>query len=305
MKLGVVFPQTEIGADAAAVRRYATAVEAMGYDYLLAFEHVVGANPERPGPWQRGYNVHSMFHEPMVLFGYLAGLTSRVEFATGILILPQRQTVLVAKQAAEVDLLSGGRLRLGVGVGWNSAEYVALGQSFETRGRRQAEQVVLLRKLWTQRLVDFEGRYDHVPDAGIYPQPIQRPIPVWFGGGSDATLRRMARLGDGWMPNYLPLDEMAERLRVLRGLIVDAGRNPGTFGVDVRIDTSRTGEAEWPVTLERLADVGITHVCVNTMNSGLSLDEHLDAAVRFRETALRVIGAAAASATRLATPTEL
>ncbi len=290
MKLGVVFPQTEIGASVAGVHRYATAVEALGYGYLLAFEHVVGANPERPGPWQHAYNVHSLFHEPMVLFGYLAGLTRRIEFATGILILPQRQTVLVAKQAAEVDVLSGGRLRLGVGVGWNPVEYVALGQDFETRGRRQAEQVLLLRRLWTQRLVDFEGQYDRVADAGIYPLPVQQPIPVWFGGGADATLRRMAKLGDGWMPNSQPFDVFAERLGMVRGLVAAAGRDPAAFGVDVRIDMSRSGEVTWPAMLARLVDLGVTHVCINTMGNGFDLDAHLDAVARFHEVATSVLG---------------
>ena len=290
MKLGVVFPQTEIGAEAAAVRRYATAVEALGFDYLLAFEHVVGANPDRPGAGPRdAYDYESLFHEPMVLFGYLAALTTRIEFATGILILPQRQTALVAKQAAEVDVLSGGRLRLGVGVGWNGVEYEALGQDFHTRGARQAEQVTLLRKLWMQRLVDFSGRFDRLPDAGIHPLPVQRPIPIWFGGGADATLSRMARLGDGWMPNYLPLEELAARLATLRELLRAAGRDPEKFGVDVRIDMRRTAEAEWPATLARLAELGATHVCLNTMGNGFDLDAHLDAVARFREVACKVL----------------
>jgi probable F420-dependent oxidoreductase len=289
MKLGVVFPQTEIGAEAAAVRRYATAVEELGFDYLLAFEHVVGANPDQPGPWQRGpYDYESLFHEPMVLFGYLAALTTRIALATGILILPQRQTVLVAKQAAEVDVLSGGRLRLGVGVGWNPVEYEALGQDFHTRGKRQAEQVVLLRKLWTERLVDFSGRFDRVPDAGLHPLPVQRPIPVWFGGGADATLRRMARLGDGWMPNSQPLDQLTQRLESLRGLIRAAGRDPAAFGIDVRIDMRRTGEADWSERLARLADLGVTHVCINTMGNGFDLDGHLDAVARFHDVAASI-----------------
>jgi probable F420-dependent oxidoreductase len=289
MKIGVVFPQTEIGAEPAAVRRYATAAEALGFDYLLAFEHVVGASPERLGAGPRGpYTYESLFHEPMVLFGYLAALTTRIEFATGILILPQRQTVLVAKQAAEVDVLSGGRLRLGIGVGWNPVEYEALSQDFHSRGARQAEQVRLLRELWTQRLVDFEGRFDRVSDAGIHPLPVQRPIPIWFGGGADATLRRMARLGDGWMPNYLPLDELADRLETLRDQIREVGRDPATFGVDVRIDMRRTGEDEWPETLARLAELGATHVCANTMGNGFDVDAHLDAAARFRAVASSV-----------------
>ncbi len=288
MKIGVVFPQTEIGAEPAAVRRYATAVEALGFHYLLAFEHVVGANPDRPGRSRGAYDHESLFHEPFVLFGYLAALTTRLEFATGIGILPQRQTALVAKQAAEVDVLSGGRLRLGVGVGWNAVEYEALGQDFHTRGARQAEQVGLLRALWTQRLIEFEGRFDRVPDAGIHPLPVQRPIPIWFGGGADATLRRMARLGDGWMPNTMPLEALAARLATLRELLRAGGRDPAAFGVDVRIDMRRTGEAEWPETLARLAELGATHVCINTMGNGFDLDAHLAAVARFHGTAPQV-----------------
>jgi probable F420-dependent oxidoreductase len=286
MQLGVVFPQTEIGAEPADVRRYALAAEDLGYDYLLAYDHVVGVDPDRPGPWKNApYTYKTMFHEPLVLFGYLAGITERLAFATSILILPQRQTVLVAKQAAQVDVLSGGRLRLGVGVGWNSVEYESLGQDFHTRGERQAEQVRLLRKLWTQRLVDFEGRFDRVPEAGIYPLPVQRPIPIWFGGGAEPVLRRMAKLGDGWMPNAGYLADLAHHLDKLRTWIADAGRDPASFGVDVRIDMGRIGPAAWADTLGNLHALGVTHVSINTMGLGFDLDQHLDAIQQFREVA--------------------
>jgi probable F420-dependent oxidoreductase len=283
MHYGVVFPQTEIGADPAGVRRYAESAEALGYDYLLAFDHVIGANPEKPGPWQGGsYTVESMFHEPLVLFGYLAAITQRLEFATGILILPQRQTVLVAKQAAEVDVLSAGRLRLGIGVGWNPLEYEALGMAFETRGKRQAEQVRVLRKLWTQRLVEYAGEDHHIHDGGINPLPVQQPIPIWFGGMSDAVLRRMARIGDGWMPNTADPDALAEMLVALRGYLGAADRGGATFGIDVRIDMRRLAPETWPALLNRYAELGVTHVCLNTMGLGFDLDAHLEAAARFR-----------------------
>jgi len=233
MKIGVVFPQTESGEDPAAIRDYAQTVEGMGFDYLLAYDHVIGVNPDRPGGWaNRPYDYNSLFHEPFVLFGYLAGLTSRIHFMTGIVILPQRQTVLVAKQAAQVDLLSGGRLTLGIGVGWNDVEYTALNETFHNRGRRQEEQVAVLRALWTQRLVTFAGKYHTIPDAGIHPLPVQRPIPIWFGGGSDASLRRMARLGDGWMTNTWDVERLAPELTTLRDYISQAGRDPAAFGVD-------------------------------------------------------------------------
>ena len=206
MKLGVVFPQIEIGADPGAVRAYGQAVEQIGYHHILAYEHVVGANTASRPNWRGPYDIDSVFHEPFVLFGYLAGLTERIEFATGIVILPQRQTVLVAKQAAALDVLCGGRLRLGIGIGWNAVEYEALGTDFHNRGRRCEEQVALLRALWTERAVTFDGTWHRVTDAGIKPLPVQRPIPLWFGGGDERVLRRIARLADGWMPQFEPDD---------------------------------------------------------------------------------------------------
>jgi probable F420-dependent oxidoreductase len=285
MEYGVTFPQTEIGVDAADVRQYAAAAEELGFDYLLAFDHVVGADPDRPGPWQGGsYDITSLFHEPMVLFGYLAGVVETLELVTGILILPQRQTALVAKQAAEIDRLSGGRLRLGIGVGWNPLEYEALNEEFHTRGKRQAEQVDLLRKLWTQRLVDFDGDFHSIPGGGINPLPIQQPIPIWFGGMSEAALRRMARIGDGWIANTSSPERLEEMLATLRGYIAEAGRDPTAFGVDVRLDTRRMGEDAWAARIEALAPLGVTHICVNTMGLGYSVDEHIAAIERFRAT---------------------
>ena len=283
MQYGVVFPQTEIGTYPETVRPYALAAEALGYDYLLAFDHVVGANPEKPGPWQGGpYDITTMFREPLTLFSYLAGITRRLEFATGILILPQRQTALVAKQAAEVDILSHGQLRLGVGVGWNPAEYEALDQDFNRRGERQAEQVQLLRKLWTQRLVEYEGTFDTLPDVGINPLPVQQPIPIWFGGGADVVLHRMAELGDGWMPNAQSLDALERNLARLRGYIREAGRDPEDFGVDFRIDAHRWDEPIWPETLTRLEAMGVTHVCINTMGLEYVPEQHIEAIARFK-----------------------
>src|SRR3984885_9869785 len=195
MRIGVVFPQTEIGADAGAVRAYAEHVEGLGVTHLLAYDHVVGADPNDSPGWDGPEALHNPFHEPLVTFGYLAAVTTSLELVTGILILPQRQTVLVAKQAAEVDLLSGGRLRLGIGLGWNAVEYEALGEDFSNRGKRCEEQVDLMRKLWTEPSVTFSGSYHHVTGAGLAPLPVQRPIPVWFGASSPRALRRAGRLG--------------------------------------------------------------------------------------------------------------
>ena len=189
MKIGVVFPQTEIGADAGAVRAYGERAEQLGFHHLVAFDHVLGADPAVHQDWSGPYDVTTTFHEPLVLFGYLAAIT-RLELVTGILILPQRQTALVAKQAAEVDLLTGGRLRLGVGIGWNTVEYEALGKDFTSRGRRTDEQVQLLRRLWTEQSVTFHGADEHVTGAGLSPLPVQRPIPVWFGASATAGLPR-------------------------------------------------------------------------------------------------------------------
>jgi len=288
MNIGVVFPQVEIGQDPAAIRDYAQAVEAMGYTHILAFDHVLGANPERPGGWKGPYTYRHAFHEPFVLFGFLAGVTRRVELVTGILILPQRQTALVAKQAAAVDVLSRGRLRLGVGVGWNPVEFEALGEEFKNRGKRIEEQIDLMRALWTKELVTFQGQWHRVPDAGINPLPVQRPIPVWMGGESEVVVRRAARLADGWMPHFRPGPDAQAIVDRLHGHIKEAGRDPGRFGIEGRMTLAqvppeqRTKEiAEWR------AMRGITHLCIHTVGLGLTTpDEHMKTLERFRKEAL-------------------
>ena len=206
MQLGAIFPQTEIGVDPAGVRDFAQAAEDLGYEHLLVFDHVLGADASKRESWERPYSSVDTFHEPFVLFGYLGAITQKLEFVTGVLILSQRQTVLVAKQAAEVDVLTGGRLRLGIGVGWNDVEYEGLGENFGNRGRRSAEQIEVMRLLWTQEVVDFHGRYHDITHAGINPLPVQRPIPVWFGGGAPQVVRRIGRTGDGWFPSSSPTE---------------------------------------------------------------------------------------------------
>jgi probable F420-dependent oxidoreductase len=291
MRVGVIFPQTEIGTDPVAIRDFAQAAEAMGYDHLVAYDHVLGAEvTSRPG-WL-GYTLGDMFHEPFVLFGYLAGVTRRIELATGILILPQRQTALVAKQAAELDVLSGGRLRLGVGVGWNSVEYEALGEDFHTRGARMAEQVRLLRALWTQPSVTFRGRWHTVTAAGLNPMPVQRPIPIWMGGESDAVIRRVARLADGWLPGgglqnertRHPATTREAQLERLRAHLSAAGRDPKTMGLEGRVSIARGGLDDWRAEVEQWRGLGATHVSVSTMRAGLATPQaHADAARRFLE----------------------
>ena len=286
MKLGVVFPQSEIGSDPIVIRDYAQAAEQLGYNHVLVFDHVLGAHPDRFEKFRPPYTYQTPFHEPFVLFGYLAAVTTKLELTTGVVILPQRQTALVAKQAAAVDVLSGGRMRLGVGIGWNHVEYEALGENFHNRGRRIEDQIALMRRLWTEELVDFDGRYDKVRQAGICPLPVQRPIPVWMGGGVDAVLRRVAKIADGWFPQFQPGAQSTETVERLRGYIRDAGRTVDAVGIEGRISMFNTPEDAWGATLEGWRDLGATHVSFNTMNAGLtSPRDHIDAIRRLRELA--------------------
>lgn len=292
MRVGVVFPQTEIGNDPGAIRAFCQAAEDLGYDYLLAYEHVLGAHPDRLKDLGREppYTYESPFHEPFVLFGFLAAVTSRLQLTTGVVILPQRQTALVAKQAAEVDVLSGGRLRLGVGLGWNPVEYEALGEDFRNRGRRVEEQVALLRLLWTSPLVDFEGRYHRVRGAGINPLPVQRPIPVWMGGSAERALRRIARIADGWISQLAPVPEAGPVVERVRGYVRESGRDPARFGVEGRLHLGSTPPDRWPQALRTWRDLGGTHLALNTMRSGLrGPDDHVAAIRRFREAVRDVV----------------
>ena len=234
MRIGVVFPQTEIGADVGAIHAYAEGVQQLGFTHVLVYDHVVGADPAVHAPWTGPYDVHTTFHEPMVLFGYLAAVTT-LELVTGIIILPQRQTVLAAKQAAQVDLLTGGRFRFGVGLGWNTVEYEALGKDFSNRGRRLEEQILLLRRLWTEQTVTFEGTYDRVTGAGLAPLPVQRPIPVWIGAQSKPAYVRVGRLADGWFPQVQPGPQLQEARAVVDASAAAAGRDPASLGIEGRV----------------------------------------------------------------------
>ena len=285
MQLGAIFPQTEIGADPAGVRDFAQAAESLGYQHLLVFDHVLGADASKRENWEGFYTHTDMFHEPFVLFGYLAGLTKNIEFTTGVLILGQRQTALVAKQAAEVDVLTGGRLRLGIGVGWNAVEYEALGEDFHLRGRRCVEQIKLLRALWTEEVVTFKGCYHEVTYAGINPLPVQRPIPIWIGGGTDPVVRRIGRISDGWFPQFQPDRAGEERIGQMREYAKQAGRDPLSIGIEGRIGLSDRGSPDdWQKAAEDWAKVGATHLSVNTMKAGLKgPDQHIDAIRRFKE----------------------
>jgi probable F420-dependent oxidoreductase len=285
MRIGVVFPQTEIGADAGAVRAYAEHVEGLGFTHLLAYDHVVGADPNVHAGWDGPYDLHNTFHEPLVTFGYLAAVTTSLELVTGILILPQRQTVLVAKQAAEVDLLSGGRLRLGIGLGWNAVEYEALGEDFSNRGKRSEEQVDLMRTLWTEQTVTYHGTYHQVTGAGLAPLPIQRPIPVWFGASSPRACRRAGRLGDGWFPLVGPGPKLEQALQEVAQAAREAGRDPAQIAMEGRVSWNGNAD-DLAAGLRVWADAGASHVSINTMGAGLaSVDDHLRALTSAAETA--------------------
>jgi probable F420-dependent oxidoreductase len=287
MNIGVVFPQVEIGNDPAAIRDYAQAVEAMGYTHILAFDHVLGANrashPGLKGP----YTHEDAFHEPLVLFGFLAAATRRVGLVSGIIILPQRQTALVAKQAATADVLSSGRLRLGVAVGWNFVEYEALGEDFTTRGQRIEEQIEVLRALWTHELVSVKARWHRITDAGINPLPVQRPIPLWMGGESERVLRRAARLADGWMPHFRPGPESQAVIDGLHAWVKDAGRDPGRFGVEGRFTLRQVPREQWAKELAAWRAMrGVTDLCVHTVGLGLKTPaDHIEMLRRFRQDA--------------------
>lgn len=265
------------GGDVGAVRTFGQGVEALGYDHVLAYDHVVGADPAVHKGWSGYYDVDTTFHEPFVMFGYLAAATTTLEFVTGVIILPQRQTALVAKQAAEVDLLSQGRFRLGVGIGWNAVEYDALGEDFRVRGARSEEQIELMRRLWTERSVTFEGRFDTVTGAGLSPLPLQRPIPVWIGAASAKGYDRIGRLADGWFPMTGPGPQLDEARAAVRDAAVAAGRDPAALGLQGQVRSSIEPDAV-AAELAAWGDAGATHVAVSTMGRGLAtVDDHLAA----------------------------
>jgi probable F420-dependent oxidoreductase len=283
MQIGAIFPQTEIGADPGAVRAYAERVQELGFAHILAYDHVVGADPKVHTDWRGPYDLHTTFHEPLVLFGFLAAITT-VELVTGVIILPQRQTVLVAKQAAEVDLLSRGKLRFGIGVGWNPVEYEALDKNFRNRGRREEEQIRLLRQLWTSQSVTFDGEYETVTGAGLAPMPVQQPIPIWLGGSSPAAYKRAGELADGWFPQVLPGPKLDDARAAVHAAARQAGRDPDTIGMEGRVSWGEGGATTLVDHVDRWRNAGATHLGVNTMGAGLgAIDGHLDALTQTAE----------------------
>ena len=292
MKAGVIFPQTECGTDVAAIGAFVREVEAMGFDHLFVADHVLGADPKfHSHPSLATYSHEAVVHEALTLMAYLAAITQRLTLATGILILPQRQTALVAKQAAQIDVLSGGRLRLGIGVGWNAVEFEALNETFDNRGRRSAEQVAVLRALWTQPVVDFLGEFHRISHAGLNPMPIQRPIPIWFGVGSrdqpvppEAALRRIARLADGWSPNFAPDAQGQALVARVHQHAREAGRDPAKIPLEGRIRLAGQGPDGWEKQVDAWKTLGATSVIAEPRGAGLRFPEgHLDVLGRFKE----------------------
>ncbi len=284
MQIGIVFPQTEIGGDPGGIKAFGQAAESLGYSHISTFDHVIGANLENRPDWKGPYSITSEFHEPFVLFGYLAGATENLGFSTSILILPQRQTVLVAKQAAALDVLCGGRFRLGIGTGWNEIEYESLNEDFKSRGRRSEEQIEVMRALWSNQVVDYTGEWHSIPDAGIKPLPVQQPIPVWLGGGAtNVVLRRIARLADGWMPQWQPNEESLAELERVHGMVKEFGREPSELGLDGRLPLVSAKSDSWADGAERWKSAGATHVSIMTMKDGLEgADAHIRRLEEFR-----------------------
>ncbi len=296
MNVGAIFPQTEIGTDLGAIRDFVQSVEDLGYDSIFIADHVLGADTKfHTHPSLARYSYKSVVHEPLTLTGYMAAITTRITLATGILILPQRQTALVAKQAAEVDVLSGGRMRLGIGVGWNEVEYEALGQDFHTRGSRCAEQIAVMRALWTQEVVDFHGRWHHITHAGLNPLPVQRPIPICLGVGGrqpprppDTVLRRVGRLADGWCPNIPTNEEGQAIVAQVHRYAKEAGRDPSHLSLEGRVRIGGRPPEDWVKQVKAWQTLGATHVIAEAREGGLRFpDEHIAAMRQFKEVIAR------------------
>ncbi len=291
MQLGASIPVADIGTGPTVLRDYAQAAEELGFAHLLAPDHVLGVNPAVDHGDKRVGTTENAFHDPLVLFGFLAGCTTRIGFATGILILAQRQTVLVAKQAACLDILCGGRFRLGIGVGWNEVEYSGLNENFHNRGRRSAEQVRVMQALWAEPHVTFDGEFHHLADAGINPRPPSGHIPIWFGGHAEPVFRRCARYGDGYMPlSYPPGERALAAFEKLRNLTREAGRDPTAMGIEVWVSPGTGGEEDWRREIGFWKNAGVTHVTAHTTYmsrhhkriAGRRPDDHLAAITRYR-----------------------
>lgn len=285
MLLNALFPTRDIGTDPAKIRDWAQAAEALGYHCIEVADHVFGAAPR--GDWKPTYSEHDPFHETFTTLAFLAAVTKTIKLCSGVLILPQRQTGVVAKQAAEVDILSGGRLRLGVGVGWNHVEYEALGVDWKTRGARQAEQIEVMRKLWTEDLVNFEGRFHKLEAVNLLPVPVQRPIPIWFGGSSDAVVKRAARIGDGYMPIMTP-DVAEPKIAMLYEHMKAFGRDPASFGLEGWLRFDNVDPEAWARSALGWKKLGAQMVMLYPMYRMATLDAQIETLRRFKDVAANI-----------------
>lgn len=283
MEYGIVFPHHEIGTDPGAIKAFAQGAEALGATHMLIYDHVLGADADVHVPWSGPYDKDVAFHEPFTLFAFIAAVTEKIVMSTAVLILPQRQTALVAKQVAELAILSAGRFRLGIGTGWNTVEYEALNEDFTNRGRRQEEQVDLMRKLWSEETVTYTGKWHTVTAAGLNPRPT-RTIPIWFGGGAPALLERCARIGDGWVPVMGPNDSAKAAIETIRGQREAAGLSWEGFGVQAQAQIRGGNPERWHAHAERWKELGGTHLAVVTQGAGNGdVDEHLATAKAYFE----------------------
>jgi len=293
MILGASLPVGDIGAGPTVLRDYAQAAEGLGFSYLLGPDHVLGGNPDVDHGGKRVGTTATAYHDPFVLFAFLAGVTKKVGFASGVVILAQRQAALVAKQAACLDALCEGReFRLGIGVGWNEIEFQGLGMDFHTRGKRSEEQVRFMQALWAEPHIKFKGEFHQLDDGGINPRPKSGRVPIWFGGHAEATFRRAAKYGDGFMPLAYPAgDEALKAFDKLRGLIRAAGRDPASVGLEVWVSPGIGKEEDWRREIGFWKKAGVTHATVHTTYvsnhhkriAGKSYAEHLDAITRYRK----------------------
>ncbi|MEC7968866.1 MAG: LLM class F420-dependent oxidoreductase [Pseudomonadota bacterium] len=275
MQIGAVFPHNEIGTDPGAIKAYAQGVEAMGITHLLIYDHVLGADPDREGGFRGPYDKDVAFHEPFTTFAFIAGVTDKIDLITTVMILPQRQTVLAAKQAAEVALLSNNRFKLGIGVGWNELEYVGLNETFNNRGRRQEEQVDVMRKLWSEDSLDYTGEYHRIDKASINPRP-SKTIPIWFGGSAPALLDRVARLGDGWIPLMGANDKAKACIDTIKQTREAAGLSFDNFGIQAQAQYAGGSPERWRKHAEAWREMGCTHLAIATHNAGpTNVDGHL------------------------------
>ena len=284
LKIGAFFPTRDMPSDPHQIRAWTIAAEEIGFDYIEVSDHVLGADREQHENFDGPYDVDDCFHETFCTLSFMAAITNRVGLVSGVLILPQRQTALVAKQAAQLDVLSSGRLRLGIGVGWNPVEYEALGENWKTRGQKQNEQVQLMNNLWTQRTVNFSGKFDTVLNAGINPLPKQKPIPIWFGGQADAALKRAATYGSGWIPLGKPGTNSAKALDKLYKFLLEEGRDPKTFGIEAWIRFGDGNRESWVSTAKKWLTLGADHLTFYTSGQGAGdTDQQIEGMRKFYE----------------------